>query len=316
MGGGGGGVELLTRWAARRYGRLVLAGGLSTFLMLNLTLHAGAGLHYYCSTECLEGVLAAPLTSLDRDVILHIKERWLDPPAPRGAYKPSFPLDQPPWASLGSWGEAYKFINDYFKQYKRPGNFVEIGAQDGEFMSLTLYLEQVMGFRGLLVEPNPRDYAALRAKQRASTSINACATPKISHRKDTLWLRHVPDNLPPLLSRMQAGSNRLLQYVAKEDRDLGQTVEVQCFNAGALAVAALRSVLVDLLVISTHGGEMDILKYIPLSVKLRMVVVVVPLATTEEREAFNELASHRGLVQAFDKYNIHILVPKEEVKIV
>lgn len=60
---------------------------------------------------------------------------------------------------------------------------MEIGAQDGEFMSLTLYLEQEMGFRGLLVEPNPRDYAALRATRRASASINACATPRMGHRK-------------------------------------------------------------------------------------------------------------------------------------
>ena len=42
-------IEHMTSWAARKYGRLVLASGLSTFLMVNLTLHAGAGLHYYCS---------------------------------------------------------------------------------------------------------------------------------------------------------------------------------------------------------------------------------------------------------------------------
>lgn len=47
--GGGGGLEVLTRWAARKYGRLVVASGLCTFMMLNLTLHAGPGLHYYCS---------------------------------------------------------------------------------------------------------------------------------------------------------------------------------------------------------------------------------------------------------------------------
>ncbi|KAG0725831.1 Xylosyltransferase 1 [Chionoecetes opilio] len=116
---GVGGLERMTSWAARKYGRLVVAGGLSTFLVLNLTLHAGAGLHYYCTQECLEAVMTAPIASLDRDVILHIRNYWLDPPAPPGAYKPSFPLEEPPWSTMGNWGEAYKFINKYFKSYER-----------------------------------------------------------------------------------------------------------------------------------------------------------------------------------------------------
>ncbi|XP_045138160.1 uncharacterized protein LOC123520189 [Portunus trituberculatus] len=311
-----GGIEHMTSWAARKYGRLVLASGLSTFLMVNLTLHAGAGLHYYCSHECLEDLLEGPLPSLDRDAIFHIRNYWVDPPAPRGAYKPSFPVEKPPWGTMGNWGEAYKFINNYFSNYQRPGTFLEIGAQDGEFMSLTLYMEQELGFRGLLVEPNPRDYKALRDNRRSSASINACATPRGGHRKDTLWLRHIPDNLPPLLRRLQAGNNRLYEYVSAEDRDLGQTVEVQCFNAGALAVAGLGTKRIDLLVISTHGGEMDILDSIPLSVHFKVVVVVVPLATSEEWDQLKRMAERRGLTQVFDKYNIHILLPSNEVKIV
>lgn len=66
-------------------------------------------------------MLAAPLASLDRDAVLYIRDYWLDPPAPRGTYQKTFPLDQPPWASMGSWGEAHKFIIDYFKKYKVGG---------------------------------------------------------------------------------------------------------------------------------------------------------------------------------------------------
>ncbi|XP_050688847.1 uncharacterized protein LOC126981554 [Eriocheir sinensis] len=309
----GGGVELVTRWAARRYGRLVLAGGLSTFLMLNLTLHAGAGLHYYCSTECLEGVLAAQLGSLDRDVILHIKERWLDPPAPRGAYKPSFPLDQPPWASLGSWGEAYKFINDYFKQYKRPGTFVEVGAGDGEFRSLTLWLEQRLGFRGLLLEPHPEAYVKLRGKTRAAHSVQACATPEEGHRKDFLWIREPNPDLPPLLRRLQEGSNKLLRFVPVEDRDLGRVIPVQCFNLGALVVAALRSLTVDLLVISTLGGEAEVLRGVPGTIRVKMLVVVGSIVTADEMNYVKKEIVKWRLVLVWSREHIHIFAPEDQV---
>ena len=57
-----------------------------------------------------------------------------------------------------------------------PGRFVEVGAQDGEFMSLTAHLE-ALHFEGLLIEPNPYDYAKLRARRRHAMTINACASP-------------------------------------------------------------------------------------------------------------------------------------------
>ena len=59
---------------------------------------------------------------------------------------------------------------------KGRGSFMEIGSYDGEFMSMSLWLEQVRKYRGLLVEPNPISYKKLRLRRRASFSINACAT--------------------------------------------------------------------------------------------------------------------------------------------
>ncbi|XP_037786328.1 uncharacterized protein LOC119582162 [Penaeus monodon] len=253
---------------------------------------------------------------MDFDAIKHIRNHWVDEGSPPGTYAPSFPIENPPWSNMGNWGEAYKFINDYFKSYKTPGTFMEIGAQDGEFMSLTLYLEKELGFRGLLVEPNPNDYGKLRARGRTAKSINACATPGIGHRADQLWLRDTPTNLPPILHRIQEGSNRLLQYVSSEDRELGKVVPVQCFNPAAMAAAGLDTTMVDLLTISTHGGELDILASIPRSVRFRMIVMIVPLASQEEWDELKKIVKARGLTAAVDKYNIHIFIPSGEVKVV
>ena len=62
-------------------------------------------------------------------------------------------------------------------------------------MSLTLWLEQKLGYRGLLVEPNPSDYATLRAKGRSSYSINACASPDITHRKVIIYISRTQKHL-------------------------------------------------------------------------------------------------------------------------
>nr|XP_053626228.1 uncharacterized protein LOC128684123 [Cherax quadricarinatus] len=244
-------VEQTVSWVMRKYVRFLVVGALTTCTILNLALHAGTGLQYYCRQECLTTLLKGPVTSLDRDAIFHIRDYWVDEPAPRGSYKADFSLDNPPWGSMNNWKDAYKFINDYFKTYK-----------------------------------------------------------------DRLWLRYTPDNLPPLLHRVQEGSNRLIQYVAVEDRELGQTVMVQCFNAGALTLGALRTAFVDLLVISTHGGELNVFSSIPITIHYRMVVLVVPLATQEEVDELQSLAKRRGLIPVFHRHSIHILLPQNEVKFV
>ncbi|XP_063862186.1 uncharacterized protein LOC135101824 isoform X1 [Scylla paramamosain] len=308
-----GGPTRVMKWATRKYGRLVVAGVLSTSLMVNLTLHAGSALHYYCSYECLEALLTAPIFTLDHDAVLHLRDNWVDPPAPRGTYKPSFSLDQPPWTAKGNWGEAYTLIKNYFKQYEVPGTFVEVGAADGEFQSLTLWVEQQLGFRGLLVEPNPQAYQVLRAAGRSAYSIQACATPDEGHRQDLLWIRNDDVGLPPFLRQLQKGSNRLLRYVPVEDRDLGRAVPVRCFNLGALVVAALRSVTVDLLVVSTHGGEIDILRNIPQQIKVKVLVVVAAIVTGEEMDNLKAAVDRWGLAPALTRHDINVFVPQESI---
>ncbi|XP_045137629.1 uncharacterized protein LOC123519951 [Portunus trituberculatus] len=310
---GVGGAMGVMSWVTRKYGRVVVAGVLSASLIVNLTLHAGSALHYYCSNECLEALLTAPILTLDHDAVVHIRENWVDPPAPRDAYKPSFPLDEPPWTAKGSWSEAYTIIKNYFKQYEVPGTFVEVGAADGEFQSLTLWVEQQLGFRGLLVEPNPQAYQALRAAGRSAYSIQACATPDEGHRKDMLWIRNNDADLPSFLRQLQKGSNRLWRYVPVEDRDLGRTVPVQCFNLGALVVAALRSVTVDLLVVSTHGGEIDILRSIPHQIKVKVLVVVAPIVTGEDMDELSATVHRWRLAPALTRHDINIFVPQESI---
>lgn len=57
--------------------------------------------------------------------------------------------------------------------YQTGGFFIEVGALDGETFSNTLYFEKSLGWKGLLIEPNPESFAQLSSKNRKAYSIQA-----------------------------------------------------------------------------------------------------------------------------------------------
>ena len=52
-----------------------------------------------------------------------------------------------------------------------PGTFTELGAFDGESGSQTVHLERCFGWRGLLLEANPTNYAQIASKQRDHATV-------------------------------------------------------------------------------------------------------------------------------------------------
>ena len=62
----------------------------------------------------------------------------------------------------------------------RAGTFVEIGALDGFTFSNTLMLERCFGWRGVLIEANPLNFAKLNASGRPSVKVQSavCAADK------------------------------------------------------------------------------------------------------------------------------------------
>ena len=62
--------------------------------------------------------------------------------------------------------------------------FLEAGAWDGEHLSNSLQLEYRRGWTGLLVEPAPEAYRALREKRRRAWTSPAC----LSIEKHPVWV--------------------------------------------------------------------------------------------------------------------------------
>lgn len=58
---------------------------------------------------------------------------------------------------------------------KRDGFYVEVGALDGEFLSNSFYFEKALGWRGVLVEPNPVQAELCRRNRPGSIVANFAA---------------------------------------------------------------------------------------------------------------------------------------------
>ena len=63
---------------------------------------------------------------------------------------------------------------NYQKKKKENGFFIECGALDGQVRSNTLFMEQHLGWQGVLIEADPKNYKKLLEKNRRSWSVPAC----------------------------------------------------------------------------------------------------------------------------------------------
>ena len=66
-----------------------------------------------------------------------------------------------------------KYINENFFKGKESGVFIDIGANDGVFLSNTLFFEKTLKWDGLAIEPLPVTFKKLKAN-RECTVVNAC----------------------------------------------------------------------------------------------------------------------------------------------
>lgn len=74
-------------------------------------------------------------------------------------------------------GEDLILYEEVFHEYKEPGVFLEMGALDGRLYSNTYFYEHGLGWKGILIEPNPQNAEKLRRADRPRTakfSLAAC----------------------------------------------------------------------------------------------------------------------------------------------
>ena len=97
---------------------------------------------------------------------------------------------------------------------------------------------------------------------------------------------------------------------------MGTTVRVQCFNVGSMIMASLKTLYIDFMSISTHGGEIEVLQQIPTEVHVRMLVIVLPLANKADLSEVENLAEERNLKLMATHGNIYIFLKSDLLKVV
>jgi FkbM family methyltransferase len=165
-----------------------------------------------------------------------------------GSHAYVVPKEGPYQAQHGEdrWLEA--FFNG-----KRDGFFVEVGAYDGIVLSNSYYFETI-GWRGVLVEPDP-DKAAMCRSNRAHSKVFECAAVASPAVKEVLF--HAVENgqVYSTINMTDEHRRRLGEYglVFKETRVAAQTLDsILAEAAGAHAI--------DFVTIDVEEGEMEVLR--------------------------------------------------------
>ncbi|KAA0185300.1 hypothetical protein HAZT_HAZT005211 [Hyalella azteca] len=130
----------------------------------------------------------------------------------------------------------------------RDGFFVECGALDGETRSNSLVFEKTLGWRGLLVEGDPKNYDLILKKNRKAWTTNACLSTK-PYPHSVMFQQQF--NLGKISS----------DDVDSPSKKAGET-EVQCLPIYSLLVA-LNVTTVHYFSLDVEGVELEVLKTIP-----------------------------------------------------
>jgi FkbM family methyltransferase len=140
--------------------------------------------------------------------------------------------------------EPESALKEDFFGHARTGYFVDVGANDPQMWSQSFHLE-TLGWRGVLVEPQPDLAERLRARRLAKVYAVACSSPANAGKTMTLHLAGIYSSLAADLS---------IATVRPEG-----SVEVPIMTLDALLTDAGAPAPIDFLSVDVEGHEIDVL---------------------------------------------------------
>jgi FkbM family methyltransferase len=168
-----------------------------------------------------------------------------------------------------------KLKEEFFKGM-REGYFVDVGANDPKDISQTWHLEQ-LGWRGILIEPQPALAQKLREQRRAKVFACACSSPK---------------NAGKMLPFQVSGIHSSLDldfFVAGMRKDT--VIDVQVRTLDDILAEANAPVPIDLLSIDVESHEIEVLSGVTLPRWRPRLILIEDLALNLR---IHRLLSSRG----------------------
>jgi len=132
----------------------------------------------------------------------------------------------------------------------RPGTFTELGAYDGETGSQTVHLERCFGWRGLLLEANPTNFAMIASKHRDLATVVHSA---VCSKRGTVQVGTAESSVTGIEGIMSTS------HQAKWRKAQGASVPVPCAPLGELMKETGYS-KATFLSLDVEGAELDILQ--------------------------------------------------------
>ncbi|XP_045583989.2 protein Star-like [Procambarus clarkii] len=238
--------------------------------------------------------MIGPLAGDDPRVLQVLRDQFLDPPSAL-----PYNLTYHVWLSNGNrlftWPWIHRRLRKLFSG-QRGGYFVEAGALDGEYISNTLWLEEKMGWTGLLIEADTVSYRALRSKHRKAWSSNTCLSSEY-YPKETVFVSHFAKLKQPISPfSFRAHSHELREDIDHTHHDYLDEKSFSILNCFPLVsyLAALNVTTVDLLVLDIQGTEVPVLRNFLTHSNISIRVIVAENEYNNFDETFLKFMSDRG----------------------
>ncbi|WP_095696690.1 FkbM family methyltransferase [Candidatus Planktophila versatilis] len=143
----------------------------------------------------------------------------------------------------------------------RNGFFVELGANDGITQSNTKHFELYKGWRGVLIEPSPKQFKKLKKFRKRKNHFFNCACVAFGFPKNTIDMMY-----SNLMSVALEGRNDILDRVqhAKSGEFHLEHEETFTFQAQARTLQSILDEcespkIIDLLSLDVEGAELEVL---------------------------------------------------------
>ncbi|XP_046439861.1 protein Star-like [Daphnia pulex] len=200
--------------------------------------HSQGKPHYsgVCNTE---NVNSAVMDQDDPCILSLLRGQYLHPPSKN---KLSLEAPEVPNPSMGQAQSILEILKN-----KENGFFVECGALDGELRSNTLFMERNLGWEGVLIEADPKNFLKVQEKNRRAWTVPACLSTSSS---------------PKTVVFKQAFNQGRISQNQLDDQNRVGSVQVQCFPIYSI-LAALNRTEVDYFSLDIEGDELAVLKTIP-----------------------------------------------------
>lgn len=187
---------------------------------------------------------------------------------------------------------------------RKGGYFVELGANNGFKQSNTLYFENNLGWRGLLIEASPVNFLKCVYYRGEKNSVLCCACVPEDYNQSEVWLEHA--GLMTSAESLETDTGNFLDFVSsgREFSRFGKPIELRYAVEAKTLTSCLESVgapkNIDLLSLDVEGAEMAVLRGIDFGKYIFNFILI----ECRDFEKISKFMSDKGYI-FFDKLSHH-----------